>query len=72
MPHPALAMALVRRRALVRAAIAVFLVIVLSLGVVVGAVALAFAGDKPESPVGCVSNSGAVTQECGGNRAGSP
>ncbi|MGO4145746.1 C40 family peptidase [Paenarthrobacter sp. YAF11_1] len=62
MPHPALAMALVRRRALVRAATAVVLVIVLSLGVVVSAVALALAGDKPESPVGCVSSSGAVTQ----------
>ncbi|MDQ0102985.1 cell wall-associated NlpC family hydrolase [Paenarthrobacter nicotinovorans] len=62
MPHPALAMALVRRRTLVRAATAVVLVIVLSLGVVVGAVALALAGDESESPVGCVSNSGAVTQ----------
>lgn len=62
MPHPALAMALVGRRALVRAATAVVLVIVLSLGVVVSTVALALAGEKPESSVGCVSSSGAVTQ----------
>jgi cell wall-associated NlpC family hydrolase len=62
MPHPALAMALVRRRTLVRAATAVVPVIVLSLGVVVSAFAFVLAGDKPESPVGCVSSSGAVTQ----------
>jgi cell wall-associated NlpC family hydrolase len=62
MPHPALAMAIVRRRTLMRAATAVVLVIVLSLSVVVSAVAIALGGDKPKSPVGCVSNSGAVAQ----------
>ncbi|MFE4198093.1 C40 family peptidase [Paenarthrobacter sp. NPDC056912] len=61
MPHPALAMDVVRRRTLARGATAVVLVIVLSLGVVVSAVALALVGEKPESPVGCVS-SGAVAQ----------
>ncbi|MCP1413577.1 C40 family peptidase [Paenarthrobacter sp. A20] len=45
-----------------RVATAVVLVIVLSMGVVVSAVALALKGDKPESPVGCVSSSGAATQ----------
>ena len=62
MPHAALAMAVARRRTLVRAATAVVLVIVLSLGVVVSTAALALVGDKPESPVGCVSSNGAVTQ----------
>lgn len=62
MSHPALAMALVRRRTLAQAATAVVVVIVFSLGVVVSAVALGLAGDKPESSVGCVSSRGAVTQ----------
>lgn len=62
MPHPALLMALARRRTVLRAATAVVLVIVLSLGVVVSVVAIALAGDKPTSPVGCVSNSRAVAQ----------
>lgn len=62
MPHPTLVMALVRRRTLVRAASAVVLVIVLALSAVFSAAVLALAGDKPESPVGCVSTSGAVTQ----------
>lgn len=62
MPHPALVMALARRTTLLRAATAVVLVIVLSLGVVVSAVAIALAGDRPQSPVGCVSSGGAVTQ----------
>ncbi|MET4538355.1 cell wall-associated NlpC family hydrolase [Arthrobacter bambusae] len=47
---------------LVRAGTAVVLVIVLSLSVVVSAAVLALTGDKPESPLGCVSDSGAVTQ----------
>lgn len=72
MPHPALSMALARRRTLVRAVAAVVLVIVLSLGVIVSAVALALAGDKPESPVGCVSGSGAVTQSVLGNSGSRP
>lgn len=62
MPHPASAMALVRRRTFVRAATAVVLVIVLSLTAVFSAAVLALAGAKPESHVGCVSSSGAVTQ----------
>lgn len=62
MPHATLAMALARRRTLRRAATAVVLVIVLSLGVVISVVGLAFSGEKPESPVGCVSSSSAVTQ----------
>ncbi len=62
MPHPALAVAVARGRTLLRAVTVVVLVIVLSLGVVVSAVSLALAGDKSESPIGCVSSSGAVTQ----------
>lgn len=62
MPHPALLLALARRRTILRAATAVVLVIVLSLGVVVSAVAMALAWDKPKSSVGCVSSIGAVTQ----------
>lgn len=62
MPHPALAMALIRRRTRVKAATAVVLVIVLALSAIFSAAVLALAGDKPESPVGCISSSGPVTQ----------
>ncbi|GAA3278590.1 hypothetical protein AAU01_09330 [Paenarthrobacter aurescens] len=72
MPHAALALALVRRRTLVRAVTAVSLVIVLSLGVVASAVALALAGDNPESHVGCVSSSGGVTQSVLADRGSRP